>query len=420
MTSEPFQTLTLLPSFGPTFMEDHARRVVGDPRIALAEIIANSWDAGADRVDVTWPQEAVPDLVEIVDNGTGMTYEQFTHRWLQLNYNRTAEQGEVVAFPTGNHSSHRKSFGRNGKGRHSAFCFANTYNVETWRDGEANRFLVEHTTSITNMPYMVTHIGRTDKAGHGTRISAELVRNYLPVPDVRDLIGSKFVTDPTFVVYVNGELVDFTDLANLIASQTLDVPGVGVIRVSQVDTQATSKTSLPHGVAWWVNHRLVGEPSWQCVDENIFVDRRSVEAKRYTFVVEADCLVNDVEVDWSDFRRTERVIAVQQVAGGYIEKQLIGLMREVHMQRKRLALAESVESLRGLPIESQYLIGQVVDGIQGKIPTVQQRVLSTTVSVLAGLEQERIAHRKERRADPDVAAVLAAPRQHRLPVNERG
>jgi HSP90 family molecular chaperone len=190
-----------LPSFGPEFLEDHARRIVRDPKIAIVELVANCWDAGADRVEVVWPEESVPDPIEICDNGTGMTYDQFVTRWRQLNYNRSESQGEDVVFPPDNRSSHRKAFGRNGKGRHSVFCFADQYLVETWRDGETNIFEVKRTDSMVKAPYSIAHIERAEKQGHGTIISTTLVRNHLPVAAVRDLIGSKFVTDPAFEVF---------------------------------------------------------------------------------------------------------------------------------------------------------------------------------------------------------------------------
>ena len=71
----------LLPLFGSHFLEDHARTLISDPKIALVELIANCWDAGANRVDITWPKESVPEPIDITDDGTGMTYEEFIHRW---------------------------------------------------------------------------------------------------------------------------------------------------------------------------------------------------------------------------------------------------------------------------------------------------------------------------------------------------
>ena len=43
-------------SFGPKFLQDHAGHIMTDPRIALVELVANSYDAGAPLVEITWPK----------------------------------------------------------------------------------------------------------------------------------------------------------------------------------------------------------------------------------------------------------------------------------------------------------------------------------------------------------------------------
>lgn len=382
----------LLPSFGPDFLEDHAGRRVTQPEIALVELVANCWDAGADRVEITWPTSAAPELVAIKDNGTGMTYDQFIHRWLQLNYNRREMQGEDVEFPPDNQSSPRKAFGRNGKGRHSMFCFASGYSVETWRDGQANMFKVRRTPSLTEAPYTIEPVDQFTKEGHGTIVLTELARNYLKVSEVRDLIGSKFVTDPAFRVYVNGELIELTSLQHLLDRQEIAVRGVGTVLVSQVDTQRTSRTSHPHGIAWWVHKRLVGEPSWEDLGDTSFLDRRTIEARRYTFVVEADVLVDELEDDWSGFRDTKSFRAVRGAVGSHVRQRLAELMKDVHKERKRAALRANLPSLTGLSPDSRYYVGRTLDGIQEMIPSVTERVLSAMVSVLSNLEKARTGY----------------------------
>ena len=76
----------LLPTFGDNFLADHAGLLISDPTVALVELVANCWDAGADQVEIAWP-EKIPGPVEIKDNGTGMTRDEFLARWLELNYN---------------------------------------------------------------------------------------------------------------------------------------------------------------------------------------------------------------------------------------------------------------------------------------------------------------------------------------------
>jgi hypothetical protein len=379
----------LLPRFGPNFLEDHARRIITDPKIALIELVANCWDAGADRVDIVWPEQSVPDLIKIKDNGTGMTYDQFIRRWRELNYNRRKSQGEDVIFPSGNRGSRRKAFGRNGKGRHSMFCFANQYTVETFRHGEANQFRVERTDDIAKIPYRIEHVRKFKKSGHGTCISTTLGRNYLGPETVRDLIGSKFITDPAFEVYLNDEIVGLTDLEHLIDVQTVVIAGLGEVTVSQVDTQETSRTSHPHGVAWWVNQRLVGEPSWDKFGGDGFLDKRTIKAKRYTFIVEANILADDVREDWSDFRDTQNYRDVHAAVEEHIRRRILELMQDVHKEKKREAIRYNSEYLRNLPTDSRYYVGRAVDQLQTTMPSLPQNILTDTVTVLTNLEKTR-------------------------------
>src|SRR5687768_16489578 len=131
--SSSLQTLAF--SFGEGFLADHAGHIMTDPRIAVVELVANCYDAGATRVDITWPDE-VGQRFEIADNGCGMTAAEFERRWKRFNYNRTLEQGPLVQFPPAvKAAGQRQAFGQSGKGRHGAFCFADTYHAETWRAG---------------------------------------------------------------------------------------------------------------------------------------------------------------------------------------------------------------------------------------------------------------------------------------------
>lgn len=378
----------LLPLFGSSFLEDHARTIMVDPKIALVELIANCWDAGANRADITWPDPA-PDILEIKDDGTGMTSNEFTERWRELNYNRKEVQGEDVIFPPDNNKSRRKAYGTNGKGRHSMFCFANEYFVETWKDGLSSQFIIKRTQGPAMTPFMIIPNGNFSKEGHGTIISTELVKNHLEVPVVHDLIGSKFVTDPGFKIYLNREPVELTSLEHLIGTREVFVQGAGKIMIHCVDSQKTGRTSRQHGVAWWVNKRLVGEPSWRGFDEDAYLDARTIEAKRYTFVVEADILVNDVREDWSYFKDTEKFIAVRSATREHILQWLRELMQDVHRSRKIAAVSTHKKDLRGLPIDSRYHIGKFVDEIQARMTVLDGRVLDATVEVLSKLEKAR-------------------------------
>ncbi len=360
---------------------------MSDPNIALVEIVANCWDAGADRVDITWP-DTFPGPIAVKDNGTGMTHQEFTKRWLQFSYNRRDEQGEYVEFPRDNQSSMRKAFGRNGKGRHGMFCFANEYVVETWKNDTIYEFRVARVED-NRMPFQIELSNQSPRDGHGTVISTTLVWNYLSIQNVRDLLGSKFVADPSFRIYVNNEPVELTDLEHLSDVHELQIGDLGQVVVRHFDSQKTGRTSKQHGVAWWVNKRLVGEPSWRGFDDSVYLDARKSEAKRHTFVIEADLLADQVEADWSGFKESERFDTVNSYVKDYILAQLHQLLRDIHKTRKVEALEVNRQGLKELSTSSRYHVGNFVDEIQVACPSIGQKELTATVKVLSKMEKSR-------------------------------
>src|SRR5476649_481891 len=90
-------------SFGSLFEDDYLIRTLGqiaqDPEVALTELVANAWDAGASLVDITIPRSLHGDLT-VQDDGHGMTTAQFKSRWMKLSYDRVKHQSPFVEFPT--------------------------------------------------------------------------------------------------------------------------------------------------------------------------------------------------------------------------------------------------------------------------------------------------------------------------------
>ena len=279
----------LLPRFAEGFLKDHAGQIISNAHVAIIEIVANCWDAGADRVDIEWP-EAAPGPFTVRDNGTGMTAAEFEARWVELAYSRLVYQGEDVEFPPENRHSLRKAFGRNGKGRHAFFCFSDEYVVITSRHGEVSAFRVRRSNWSTT-PFTIERANDDGAVGHGTMVRANVDNNHLEIGELRELIGSKFLVDPAFSIYVNGAQVELTDLAHVSEVEVINVGNYGSVTIRRLDTQVPGRTTRLNGVAWWVNKRIVGEPSWRGV-EGPYLDGRSQEARRYTFVVEADFLAD--------------------------------------------------------------------------------------------------------------------------------
>ena len=61
-------------------LRELGERLVGRQYIALAELVKNSYDADASRVEI----RIKDDCIEVSDNGHGMTYEDFKSRWMRV------------------------------------------------------------------------------------------------------------------------------------------------------------------------------------------------------------------------------------------------------------------------------------------------------------------------------------------------
>lgn len=385
LLASPDDLQGLWPTFGHSFLEHHAGTILTDPRFAIAELVANCWDAGAGKVNIVWPA-APGDRIAVTDNGTGMTKDDFLKRWKELNYNRVENQGATVAFANGSKRRHRRAFGRNGIGRHAMFCFADNYLVETTKDGTRLRAQVSRAYGAA--PFKIDVLDESNAKGHGTSISAETTRRVLPVNEAIDLIGSRFVSDPEFYISVNGATVTLTDLAHLCQLHEVPIPDFGSVVIRRFDTDLGGRTSLQNGVAWWTNGRKVGMPSWDAIDGPL-LDARTAAGKRLTYVVEADQLAEDVKADWSDYHASQIVNAVRRAAYEFIRDDLRTALQGVRRERKLEALTANRHALLTLPPLSRETVARFVEDVQIKSPTISSKDLTNAVQVLATLEQAR-------------------------------
>ena len=173
--------------------------------------------------------------------------------------------------------------------------------MRTWRDGSSVTFEVRR--GVTQ-PFTVDRIASETKvAGHGTEIIAIDPQPLRMTPDeAREVVGTRFLADPNFTVTVNGTKVTFEDIPEAQRREVeVEVPEHGTAHLIVIDTQKADKTTRQHGIAWRVNHRIVGTPGWVGFDQERLVDGRSSEAKRFIFIVRADFLADAVLPDWSGF-----------------------------------------------------------------------------------------------------------------------
>ena len=375
------------PLFGEGFLDKYAGHIIDDPEIAIVELVANAWDAHATRVDISWPTSEK--RFQIADNGGGMTGEEFERRWRTLDYQRTKEQGRKTTPPPSlRDATPRSVYGRNGRGRHAAFHFGNPYTVITTKEGVRTSYLVSR-SSDEHHPFQVEKIAEVvARDEHGTTIIGDTAFAELPASHARKIIGTRFLTDPDFQVFVDGVAVTFEDLDDdAIQKSVVEVQGLGTARVWMIDAQKSDRSNRQHGIAWWVNSRLVGECRWRGQDLMSIVDGRTAEAKRFTFIVFADFLEEAVKEDWSDFDQKNEL---WKQARAEVSEHIRALISQSVSERRAEAKSSVRERLSGqasrLPPSSREVWDNFIDSVIDNCPSISVDEVTKIAEILANLE----------------------------------
>ena len=100
----------------------------------LSEVVANSWDADAERVRISI--DAQDGTITIQDDGHGMTVDDANRKYLVIGYERRKEESKTPRFK-------RPVMGRKGIGKLSLFSIAQTVEIHTVKNGERHGFVMD-------------------------------------------------------------------------------------------------------------------------------------------------------------------------------------------------------------------------------------------------------------------------------------
>jgi len=381
MTDKPLQT--------SLFEEDYLLRELGQvahvPQVALTELVANAWDAGAKYVDIILPAE-IGGALTITDDGHGMNRAQFIKRWMTLGYDRLKHQGSDVEFPPDRSGRPRKAYGRNGVGRHGLLCFADEYEVETWRNGTLATFVVG--TESGPSPFVLRSENRSEKDGSGTRLSVNVTRKLPDSDEILTVLAARFVHDPKFQIRVNGDLRQFADIDGRVSEETLDLgSGLGAT-IIVIDSTRLNHSSVHHGIAFWVQRRLVGTPSWSVGQVDSF-DGRTRFARRYNVIVDTKGFESEIESDWTAFRSTDAVRDLYSATAEHIRKVAQELAAEFVEATSEDALTQNRNELESLGRGARLEVAEFTKAVAQAQPTMSPEFLSTAVQAVINLEKSK-------------------------------
>ncbi|MFT3932153.1 MAG: ATP-binding protein [Chitinophagaceae bacterium] len=374
--------------FDDRFLESFAgTSIIGDAKVAIIELIANSWDAGATKVEIAWPENE-GDKFSIKDNGHGMTDAQFQKRFRTLAYNRAREQGSFAEVPEDHKKlvGNRPTFGKNGKGRLAGFAFGDDYLVKTSREGSEIVYAVSkdltHTLSFQR-------IAQNKNLGHGTEVYVEhSLRVNISADDARKEIGMRFLTDPSFQVSLNSIVITFSDIPEgHIKEIYIPIEKIGTAKVTVVDVQTTDKTTQQHGIAWHVKRRLVGECTWKGSGSEYLIDGRRTAAKRFIFIVEADFLEDSVAPDWTMFMPSDsKWKKVSATVHEAIKTHLLEYSKSQREETFKEVEESNKNALSKLGIVPREKWEKFIKNVQEECPSIGTDDLEKVGRLLANLE----------------------------------
>lgn len=373
---------------GSLFEEDYLIRTLGalvhSPEIALTELVANAWDAGATIVDIFIPEDYNQKLI-IEDNGTGLTEKQFKERWMKLGYNRIKHQGKNVIFPT-NVEGKRLAYGRNGVGRHGLLCFDNEYTVITNSDGSKSTFVI--TTQDETHPFVIKESYFEKSDSFGTRLEVTVTKN-LPKPDkILQIISARFLHDPKFIVSINRQSVQLEQHSGLVDTTEIIVEENIKLIAHFIDSQKSARSTLYQGIAFWQSNRLVGEPSWILGNE-VFIDGRTKFAKRYTVVIQTDDLADYIFEDWTGFKKVETMEKVYLKVFEYVNKMFAEIAKDSIEETKQQIKSDFQAELSQLTPLAKYEVNEAIESITSAHPTAKPESISIAVEAIINLEKTR-------------------------------
>ncbi len=371
------------------FEDDYLLRELGQvahvPQVALTELVANAWDAGATRVDLILPGE-IGGTLTVTDNGHGMTPAQFKKRWMTLRYDRLKHQGANVEFPSGKSVHPRKAYGRNGVGRHGLLCFADEYEVQTWREGSLATFVVG--TESGPSPFVLRNEKLGQKTGSGTRLAVSVARKLPDADEILTVLAARFVHDPEFEIRVNGVQRSFTEIEGRVSEETLDLGTGRSATVIVIDSTRLNHSSVHQGIAFWVQRRLVGSPSW-AVGQIANFDGRTRFARRYKVIVDTQGYETEVEQDWTGFRTTDAVRDLYRATADHIGKVAQVLAAEVVEAASEDALTQNRNELATLGQGARLEVAEFTKVIAQTHPTISPDFLATAVKAVIHLEKTK-------------------------------
>jgi uncharacterized protein (TIGR02391 family) len=156
-------------SFDPHTIEHLGVKMYSNIPNAIAELIANAYDAEAENAHIKLVDTTGNKSIQIIDDGVGMDFDEINNKFLRIGRKRRLEDGNSLS-PNGK----RKVTGKKGLGKLAFFGIGDTVDIVTKKDGNQISFTLDWNELLgTDKPDYEPIFTTTscNKQEHGTSIT---------------------------------------------------------------------------------------------------------------------------------------------------------------------------------------------------------------------------------------------------------
>lgn len=307
--------------FGGSLVEQLGAQLYPSVTATVAELISNAWDANAKNVWVKVPfgPWSEDDVIEVIDDGHGMTREQAQQTYLVVGRKRRLINGQL------SEGGLRLVHGRKGIGKLAAFGTAGVLDCTTVRDGVRTDFRLDYDNirklspaedyQVEQVPRELPFVDQDDNpATHGTRarLGRLKLKRAVPKDQFMRSMSRRFALDDTEMqIHIDG----LGDLNRFDIRTEFRFPEDGIPTVEGIETLPNGwarETLLdgegqPREVQWWIG--FTEKPLDEDTQQGISVTANGKMAQR-PFKFERsrgtegqlgqEYLVGEVQADWID------------------------------------------------------------------------------------------------------------------------
>src|ERR1700733_3256395 len=229
---------------------------------AIKELVDNAWDADAEEVSITLPDQKNPDPIMVSDNGAGMTVQELRNDYLKVARDRRTVKGDRTK------TKNRKVRGRKWIGMFAGFIVGERMRLITKARGAQAELLFERESMAqaksdferVQIPLNELECSPDE---HGTTIVLNDLNRKLthPSPEkLRSILLLDYGRTPDFKILVNGLETTLKDTPGELFENSETLPEVGEVALSFTISEEKLKAG-ESGIVIKIDGKPIGEPS---------------------------------------------------------------------------------------------------------------------------------------------------------------